>query len=601
MNIAVRNKFLLVLLGFILFFQSVNANLKDYETIYEGEMAYAMENTYITEEIRFDVPYALIKYSVTKTVDGGYLFIHVKGNRISAVKYDAEGNRVFGDPLDDSNYKLVIDDENKDVMVLSSRFNLVDMNEYNLVNVDAYFDEEYFYLPIVVNDDKYEISMVRFSLSDGMPDHTYKEVLFEADKDACYSFGAVHTGNGIVVINVDKYVYNEGKIASLVHEIWLSGLGVEKQLVYSEEAKAEELAEGDYVRKSAISHMAVSYGNEVYFVEGVTLGEYNKGDLYEVECFIYRFGEDSQRMSINGLVEMDYSLEFGEYYSVSLMALEKGLGCIFNFCEVRDTDHVYTYYSAIILLSYEDLSVRFMTCYPESEIVDVNDAEMMKYQNYLDLLEIDDSLTIVWEYREPSDDVIFLGQLKGISFVMLNDEGNIRDTLIMKEPLHNAEVAYGSSSLSSLYVFDNIPEYDKYTQVLPPDTIVSFASMGYGVAYTVTGLQSVEVEAGKTVNVLDGLKVNNIDIDDLTEEVYVEFKEQRLENGLFSYNLEGACKVVIVVLKDDGREFRFDRVVNVVKSSVVNPPTGESWLALPLIVAIAMPLVIYKTERRKHA
>ena len=59
MNIVRFNKCLLMLLGVIFFFQTVHANLKDYETIYVDDMAYAMENTYIKEEIRFEVPYAL--------------------------------------------------------------------------------------------------------------------------------------------------------------------------------------------------------------------------------------------------------------------------------------------------------------------------------------------------------------------------------------------------------------------------------------------------------------------------------------------------------------------------------------------------------------
>lgn len=152
-----------------------------------------------------------------------------------------------------------------------------------------------------------------------------------------------------------------------------------------------------------------------------------------------------------------------------------------------------------------------------------------------------------------------------------------------------------------MYVFDDIPEYDKYTQVLSPDTIVSFVSMGYGVAYTVTGLTAVVVEVDEEANVIEGLRINNINIDELSEEVYVEFEEQRLENCMFSHDKEGDYIVTIVVVSSDGREFRFEREVTVIPSSVVNPPTGEPWLALSLVVAIVMPLVLCKTERRKHA
>ena len=53
------------------------------------------------------------------------------------------------------------------------------------------------------------------------------------------------------------------------------------------------------------------------------------------------------------------------------------------------------------------MSVQFIAYYPESELVDVNDTEMLRYQNYLDLLEINDELTTVWEYRMPTEDVIF--------------------------------------------------------------------------------------------------------------------------------------------------------------------------------------------------
>ena len=85
MNIVRFNKCLLLLLGVIFFFLTVHANIKDYETIYEDDMAYAMENTYIKEEFRFDVPYALSQYNVTRTDDGGDLFLHVDANRLSAV------------------------------------------------------------------------------------------------------------------------------------------------------------------------------------------------------------------------------------------------------------------------------------------------------------------------------------------------------------------------------------------------------------------------------------------------------------------------------------------------------------------------------------
>jgi hypothetical protein len=602
MNIVRFNKCLLMLLGVIFFFQTVHANLKDYETIYVDDMAYAMENTYIKEEIRFEVPYALSKYNVTRTDDGGYLFLHVDGNRLSSVKYDAEGKCVFGDPLDSGNYKLILEDEEKQVEVLKSRFNLADMQEYNLVNHVACFDDEYFYLPIISTDESIVISMVRFSLVDGMPDYAYKEDLFETEKDNCFSFGAVHAGDGIVVVNIDKYVYEEDNLVSLMHEIWLAGLGFEKKLVYSEEKRIDELEEGAIVRKSAVSHIAVSYENDVYFVEGVMYGEYNKDGEHEVECQVYRLGEDSFAASVNELVEMDYTLENGEYYSVNLLPSNKGLGCIFNFCDVQsDLDSIYTYYSAIILLSYEDMSVQFIAYYPESELVDVNDTEMLRYQNYLDLLEINDELTTVWEYRMPTEDVIFLGELKSLSFVMLDDEGNVKDTLIMKESLTNAEAIYGCAGTNRLYVFDDIPEYDKYTQVLSPDTIVSFVSMGYGVAYTVTGLTAVVVEVDEEANVIEGLRINNINIDELSEEVYVEFEEQRLENCMFSHDKEGDYIVTIVVVSSDGREFRFEREVTVIPSSVVNPPTGEPWLALSLVVAIVMPLVLCKTERRKHA
>ncbi|NLN05984.1 MAG: hypothetical protein GX166_14510 [Clostridiaceae bacterium] len=602
MNIVRFNKCLLLLLGVIFFFQTVHANIKDYETIYEDDMAYAMENTYIKEEFRFDVPYALSQYNVTRTDDGGYLFLHVDGNRLSAVKYDSDGNLVFGDPLDSENYKPIVENEDTNVEALKSRYNLADMQEYNLVNHVVCFDDEYFYLPIVLTDDKYVISMVRFSMDDGTPDYTYQEELFEIEKDNCYSVGAVPAGEGIVVVNIDMYVYEEDVLVSLLHEIWLVGLDFEKKLVYSEEKRIEELEEGALVRKAAVSHMAVSYENDIYFVEGITLGEYNNDDEYEVECRVYRLGEDSVLASINELVEMDYTLENGDYYSVNLLPSSKGLGCIFNFFDVQsDVDSIYTYYSAIVLLSYEDMSVQFMAYYPESELIDVDGTEMLKYQNYLDLLEIDGELTIVWEYRKPTDDVIFLGELKGLSFVMLDDEGSVKDTLIMKEQLTNAETIYGSAGKNRLFVFDDIPEYDKYTQVLPPETIVSFLSLGYGVAYTVTGLSTVEVEVDEQADVTEGLVINNVKVNELSEEVYVEFEGQRLKSCMFSHQEEGNYVVTIVVVSDDGREFRFERAVTVIPSSVVNPPTGEPWLALSLVMAIILPLVLCKTERRKPA
>ena len=111
MNIVRFNKCLLMLLGVIFFFQTVHANLKDYETIYVDDMAYAMENTYIKEEIRFEVPYALSKYNVTRTDDGGYLFLHVDGNRLSSVM--TQGKCVFGDPLILAIQTYTEDEENK--------------------------------------------------------------------------------------------------------------------------------------------------------------------------------------------------------------------------------------------------------------------------------------------------------------------------------------------------------------------------------------------------------------------------------------------------------------------------------------------------------
>ena len=53
--------------------------------------------------------------------------------------------------------------------------------------------------------------------------------------------------------------------------------------------------------------------SDVYFVEGVMYGEYNKDGEHEVECRVYRLGEDSFAASVNELVEMDYTLENGEY------------------------------------------------------------------------------------------------------------------------------------------------------------------------------------------------------------------------------------------------------------------------------------------------
>ena len=604
MNIVKFKTYLSVMLIVVLLLQGVHANEKNYETIYENNTAYAMENTYISEEIRFEVPYALTKYNVTKTKDGGYLFVHIDGDRVSVVKYDGKGNLVFGDPLDPDNY-VAVTDEGKVVTVLRNQYNLIDISEYNLNNVPVTFDDEYFYLPVVVEDEKYTLSMIRFNLNDGTPDYSFKEDLFEIEKESCFSFGAVYAwedvNNATVVINIDRYVYEEEEVVSLLHEIYLVSLGEECNLVYSEEVAIEELNDGDLVREDVVSHLALSYGNYVYFVEGVTYREYNKEE-YAIECIVYKLGEDVVKASINDLANENHTLENGEYYSVNLLPTEKGLGCILNYWDVQsDTDSIYTYYSAIASLSYEDLSNQFVVYYPESEQVEKDGVEMLKYQNYLDLLSINNDLTILWEYREPSDDVIFLGNLQTITFAILDEEGNVKDKLELQGQLGNAEVMYGNVGISNkLFLFDNIPEYDRYTEVLPEDTRVSFVALGYGLAYMVTGLDSIEVETDVDVDVINGVAIKNALGEEVLDNISVEFEGQVLKDNKFSHSKEGEYEVTIVVLGDDGREFRVSRKISVYAPNVVNPPTGNSCIITYSILILAFLLVLCKTERRKH-
>lgn len=268
-----------------------------------NKIAYAMENKYITEEVRFSVPFVLTKYNVTRTQENGYLFVNIKDNKISCIYYDNEGHKVFGDPLNKENYVSIKKLEGQNVSLVTNRYNLSSLGDYNINSFFITEDDEYFYLSLITTGDKYAINQIRISKT-GIIDESYLQTIYEIDDELCYSFSAVQAlddeGNSVIVVSVDKNILNGNEVVGRLHDIYVVTDVCE--LKYSDEVLYSELNKGHLLRNATVAHQAIIVNNNIYFLEGVKYEKYN--DIgYLNECILYSLGENITKVSVNEIAD----------------------------------------------------------------------------------------------------------------------------------------------------------------------------------------------------------------------------------------------------------------------------------------------------------
>lgn len=605
MSKKILRAYITITIVFILICQTVYGQNDHFDVKYTDienpGFAYAMEDKYITEEARFSVPFVLTRYNVVRTSDSGYLFVDLKQNKLNCVYYGSDGQVVFGNPLNAGNYVPIKGFEGQNISLVANRYNLSSLGNYDIKSMVISEDDDYFYISVKTAGSRFGLYKIRISKVSGEIDGSYLETIYELEDELCYSFGAVQAvdenGDSVYVINIDKNIMDGSALAGTLHEIYAGS--DEIKLMFSEEILFSEIETGHLLRKKAVAHQAVIVDDVIYFLEGIRYEKHEESDIWH-ECILYSLGENVSKKNVNEIIDTDHFIENGVYYSVHMLPVDVGIGCIFNYCDVKyDSNNVYTYYSAVTVFSYTDMTSQFIKYYEESEMVDSGEGQKVKYLDYVDLLSINGKMAVVTEIRKPSDDVIFQGELFDINFITLDEEGNEASLLITRKGLQNADIKYGSSHLGNkLYVFDNVPEYDKYTEILPDDTEISFVSMGYGLAYTAEGLSELDTFTDTPVNVLEGVIIINL-YNGAAGDIHAEYNGEMLENGYFTADKEGIYEVFISCTDDEGRIFSVVRRIYVAElppETETNPPTGD--LLKPFTFLFVLIMLITVLERR---
>lgn len=587
-----------------------------------------MDNRYITETVRFSVPYGLSSYLTAKMSDG-YLFVKGMGESLyHFVKFGPAGEPVFGRysaaetekqqfpdfayPSDPAQAQAIYR-----MHALIGEINYLDQSESGVNRLPVYEDSRYYYFPAEYRPAPESAAkpeagslpvgicaLVRIDKVTGLADHDYCEILAAAASEdgaqqLVRSGDAQQRTNRTTVIHI---------LAAWNFTIREDGVETTDLLRWSEAGAAQfPGADGGATltlnRMKTVTHEAVYHNGIIYLTEGAYYGAsadrskpngaaaaYVKGTLYAIAA------DGVRSFSLNSLVSQAHSVPYGEYYAVNLLPMERGMGILFNYY-VLETGNVWTYryYTTAALLEYSDFSVIFQSLHEEVEKTQTGGAAAEKYFNHIDLLEINGFFATVSHYHKESEDVLFPGAMIQTELVLYDEPGTPAAVLTFRNGLGFGEVRYGNTfSGNTIGLYDRIPPYDPYAG-LDPETEVDFVEAGYGPVGLLTGIEALRCKTGDVIHVLDGVMLRDKDGAETTAEglggtLYVEYGGNRLQNGIFRPAEAGTYTFDIVFLLDgEGvRAFRSERTLIVTEKAVppTNPSTGNP--ALPVLSAFVL-------------